>query len=207
MADPFRERTEADKIRARYASQAKVIQERPDLNDRGRDQRLSGVLVQARKDMAALRKFEAEQIEARRRHLQQRLFGNPKSGDSAAVISFRDALDRADRLQSPDEAAALLDCAVMSGDDILGRAIAMRAMARVSVKGVGDGWRQVVERWVDGQPSGTIEEVQELIDLEHSSSDIKSRFAQGLAYSLPTPGRLRGRDIERLAVEAENLPG
>ena len=157
--------------------------------------------------MTKLRRKDTAQTDRRRAELQQRLFGDPKPWDSTTPISYRDAQDRADKLSRPEEAAALLERAIMSGDEILGRAIAMRAMGRITFKGMGgDGWAQVVDRWVENQPPETALYVQELADIEHDSSDIKVRFAAGLNYSLPTPSRLAGKNVDRLAAQVEGLP-
>jgi hypothetical protein len=92
----------------------------------------------------------------------------------------------------------------MSGDEFLGRAIAMRAMSRITLKGIGDGWAQVADRWVQDQDPYTAEYVQELADIEHDSTDVKTRFARGLSYTLPTPGDLSGKNIDRMAFEADS---
>lgn len=98
-----RQQTEADKIRAAYATKAAEIKSRRDLNDEGRTLRLARALSQAHEEMTKVRRKDTERIDKRRADLQQRLFGNSKSWDLTTVISFRDALDRADRLKTPDE--------------------------------------------------------------------------------------------------------
>ncbi len=201
-----RQQTPADKIRATYTVKAAEIKSRRDLSDEGRARQLAKALVTARDEMTKLKRKDAERTNRRRADLQQRHFGNSKSWDSATVISFRDALDRADRLKSPDEAAALLERAIMTGDEVLSRAVAQRAMGRITLKGMGDGWSKVVDRWLEGQPSGTVEDIQELADIEHDSTNVKSRFVQSMSYSLPTPVELNGKNIDRMAYEADGLP-
>ena len=51
-----------------------------------------------------------------------------------------------------------------------------------------------------------MEDIQELVDIEHDSTDVQSRFAQSMSYSLPTPGELNGKNIDRMAFEADSPP-
>ncbi len=202
-----KQQSPADKVRGSFAAKTTQIKSRRDLNDEGRDLRLGRAYVRARDEMTKLKRNHIERTEKRRAHLQQRLFGNPQSWDSTATISYRDALDRVDRLKSPEEAAALLERAVMSGDEILGRAVAMKAMGRIGPAGMGNnGWAQVVDRWVEGQPPETAEYVQELVDIMDQSTSTQARFAVQMEYTLPRPRELDGRDVDRLAAQAEGLP-
>ena len=202
-----RQQTPQDKIRASFAAKSKAIKERPDLNDEGRALQLGRAYARSRDEMTKQKRADIERTERRRADLQQRLFGNPRNWDSTATISYRDALDRADRLKTPDEAAALLERAAMSGDEILGRAVAMKAMGRVGPAGMGNhGWAQVVDRWVEGQPPETATNIQELADIVDASNSTQARFAANMSYTLPRPSELNGRDIDRLALEADGLP-
>jgi hypothetical protein len=173
-----RQQTAADKIRAALTAQTAQIRTARDLSNEGRAHHLARTYVQARDEMTSLKRADAEKRNRRRAELQQLLFGNPRNSDSAAVISYRDAQDRADKLKDPQEAAALLERAIMSKDEFLGRAIAMRAMARLTLKGLGDGWAQVADRWVQQQDPYTAELVQELADIEQ---EIAGKDINGLA--------------------------
>ncbi|MDQ4091898.1 MAG: hypothetical protein M3143_00280 [Actinomycetota bacterium] len=91
----------------------------------------------------------------------------------------------------------------MSSDDLLGRAIAMRAMGHIALKGMGDAWAQVADRWVEAQPPGIRKDVQELVDIKRDSTDVKARFAMGMGYHVPTPMEITGRNIDGLAAAAD----
>lgn len=202
-----RQQTPATQLRAAFAAKTAEIKGRRDLNDEGRALQLGRAYVRNRDEMTKLKRGRIESRDRRRAELQQRLFGNPRTWDSASTISYRDALDRADRLKSPDESSALLERAIMSGDEILGRAVAMKALGRIGPAGTGNhGWAQVVDRWVETQPTGTVEYVQELFDIMDESTSAQARLALNMEYTLPRPAELNGRDVDRLAAEAEGLP-
>jgi hypothetical protein len=79
----------------------------------------------------------------------------------------------------------------------------MRAMGRITLKGMGDAWAQVADRWVEAQPPGIREDVQELADIEHDSTNVKARFAMGMGYHVPTPVEITGKNIDGLAAAAD----
>ncbi|MDI9929782.1 hypothetical protein QM588_05140 [Rhodococcus sp. IEGM 1354] len=56
----------------------------------------------------------------------RRLFG-PTSGDSASLLSHRDALDRAEKITTEDDARDQIDRARYSGDESMVRALTMQA--------------------------------------------------------------------------------
>lgn len=66
------------------------------------------------------------------------------SDDVAHRASFRDAQDRAARVDSPDQAARLLAQAERSGDEVLARAVAVRAFDRR--------WKDVTESYSETRP-------------------------------------------------------
>jgi hypothetical protein len=199
-----RQQTPADKIRAVLTAKTAEIRSRRDLSDEGRARQLAKAYAKARDEMTKLKRQDAANRDKRRSDLQQRLFGNPRSWDSAATISYRDAQDRAGKLKDPHEAASLLERAVMTGDDALGRAIAMRAIGRMTRKNLGDGWAQVADRWVKEQDPTTAEHVHELANIEHDSTDVKARFALGMSYTLPAPNEISGKNIDGLAAKADS---
>ncbi len=85
---------------------------------------------------------------AYRDELLRRLFDAPAPHDAAAIISYRDAADRAERLTDPDEAIELLRRARMTGDDLLAKAIAVRAAGRAALSVA---WGAVIYEWADGE--------------------------------------------------------
>lgn len=146
------EQSPADKIRSTHAAKVAEIKARRDLSSEGRDIRLADAVAKLRKQMTELRRKDTEREEQNRAAKNKKHFGNAKSWDSASIISFRDAQDRADRVKSADEAAALLERAIMSEDDILGRAVALRAFNHAVKPGLGDSWSPIIRRWIETQP-------------------------------------------------------
>lgn len=80
----------------------------------------------------------------------------------------------------------------------------MRAAGRMALKGLGDGWTQVLNRWVEDQPPETAEYLQELADIEHDSTNVQARLVTGMSYTLPIPGELSGKNIDSLAYAADS---
>jgi hypothetical protein len=67
--------------------------------------------------------------------LERRLYGLPERANASEMISYRDALDRANQIAANDEAAslALMKRAQVSGDDLLLRAVLAAAYERQQV--------------------------------------------------------------------------
>ena len=96
---------------------------------------------------------EAARVQ-REEQLLRRLFGNASARDAASTVSYRDAMDRAEGLATPDEAFELLARARRSGDDLLARAVGMRALdqARTALPARGVAWSAVLDRWAQDEP-------------------------------------------------------
>lgn len=96
--------------------------------------------------------------------LTHRLF-SVKGDDPVAVISYRDALDRAERAKTPTEAAALLDRAIRTGDAALQRAVLDRAFRAVQTDPFGgQAWGQLLDQFRAASPSQA-EDIDELLAL------------------------------------------
>jgi hypothetical protein len=199
--------TPAEQIRADLAARQADIRGRRDLSDEGRTRQLARATADAKKKMKALREKETASIEKRRADLVQRLFGNAKSWDTTATILYRDSQDRAAKLKTPDEATEMMERALMSGDASLARAIAMRATQQALVPMVGDKWAPVVDKWAQSQPDNVGEDIGELADIVQATTKPQHQFARNMSYSVPTPGELSGKDINRLAMDADENPG
>jgi hypothetical protein len=121
------------------------------------------------------------------------------------VIGYRDALDRASALTSPEQAAQLMTQARMVGDEPLGRAVAMQALDKAMSCGLvgGQAWAEIVNDWASTQPAHVDEALTELGSLH----DAPAGIARSMAYSLATPSELDGRNITTLAAAADRHPG
>jgi hypothetical protein len=73
------------------------------------------------------------------------IFGLKPGADPSHVISLRDAQDRADSIESSDDAVKLIQRAISSGDDVLAKAIVDAAMT--------SGWAAPVNMYTAANPS------------------------------------------------------
>jgi hypothetical protein len=158
----------AEKIRAGLYGQLEQLEQDETLSDLGRRDRGDQLRQEAREQMTELRTG----YERRRRELdlqaRQSAFGAaPTSG--AGVTAFRDAVDRASRLERADEAQASMQQALDTGDRELARAIAAKAHDH--------GWVDVVRSW--GDAGGGIEFAQLLVDMDGGRKR-SSRTGRGL---------------------------
>lgn len=115
--------------------------------------------------------------------------------DGASAISARDADDRASRLESSDEALNLLARADMNGDEVLARAIAMRAYNEyVNDPFQGRKWAEVVNTFAEDRPN--IEKKIETLEEQRKS---QSNWLQaGVTFWLPKPSELTGLSTEQI---------
>lgn len=106
------------------------IQSDDSLSDKGRHQRLAATYLQFQRGVAGQLEKMADQVVKTDRDDAQRVFGvHGLPGDPASLsISRRDARDRVAGITSADELADLLKSATRSGDEVLARAVAERAM-------------------------------------------------------------------------------
>lgn len=160
------------------------------LTDAGRRRELAAATLEARKQAdAAKSQFAAERAQ-RRESLQRIAFGNPVNhlteGDR---LSMRDAHDRASRLDSEDAAKAMLNRAVLDGDESLAKAIGARAYER--------GWDAVVSEY------GTrYDRLSFINELDETPMGPLTSTADAVVFRLRPPAELHGyasdSDLERL---------
>lgn len=107
-------------------------------NDAGRRQELAKTFFSHRKQAEGLRsRFTTTNDESRVR-LSARLFGLPAASDAASVLVYRDACDRAAKLEDEGAAAAMLRRATEMGDSLLARAVAGHAYTKRWASVTGD---------------------------------------------------------------------
>lgn len=194
---------EAKRIRARHTALANDINNRRDLSADGRKRQLARLQVDAKRELRALREQAAAANAARRDQIMDRLFRNPDSYDSSAVISYRDALERADRVNNPTEAASLLKLAQRTGDAALARAVAAKALdAAMSDRNGGDGWVNVVNAW-GAEDNGRDELLTELSEITAVDAPT-SRLQDSFQFAVHAPrGLSRDDDVDQLAAAAD----
>jgi hypothetical protein len=118
----------------------------------------------------------------------------------ADAISVRDAADRASRLETAEDAAALLDQADNNGDDVLARAVAQRAyQCRNDL--FGNDWAAVVDTYAVSHP----EVGQRLSELESAQrTSLMNGLTAAWTFSLAKPPELNAMSdtaIARMAAE------
>jgi hypothetical protein len=200
-------RKEAKAIKDRLAGRVKDIEQRRDLSAEGRKRQLSKVAHEASESLRKLQRDAAKATEQRRAKIMKDLFGNPTAYDSTSTISYRDALDRAERVKSAEEAARLLERARTIGDAALARAVAAKALDRAMADPTGGGekWAAIANEWgaEDPERDALLTELGQL----HSATGASSRITEQMEYSAPRPAGLSAADdIGKLAGEADQNP-
>ena len=157
--------------------------------------RETNVKLRAVADAAS--KAESERIET----LRKRLFGAPGT-DPTSIISYRDALDRAERATKPQELEALLDRAVRSGDTALQRACLDVVFHKAQADPLGRSqWAASLDRFrgVNETQDGDIEELARLTGMNRQSMGARVFDQARTAAPMPTElAQLSTPAIDRL---------
>jgi hypothetical protein len=157
-------------------------------------QRIAKAYVETRSSIEAVRGAEAKLISEKALSLQRQLFGTYET-DPSSIIAFRDAQDRAERLESPQAAKAVLHRALMTDDRTLASAILSRA--------VNDRWHVVVDQYNSAHP----EQVEKLSDLQsiiQLQSSPQANVMAGLQWLTPKPKEFAGATDTHLGQVASN---
>ena len=199
---PTQPSDEARKIQNRLANRVADLRRRRDLSDEGRRRQIA----KAKEDADnAMRKLRVENEAARQRReetLLRQLFGNAAARDATSVVSFRDAQDRAEHLTKADEAAELLARARRSGDNLLAKAVGMRALNQARLPGANTGWATVLDHWAQDEAPSVDEALSELGAL-HRAHSAPSRLMESATFTVATPAELRGHNVALLARQAD----
>ncbi|WP_145013438.1 hypothetical protein [Mycobacterium marseillense] len=160
------------------------------LTEAGKRREIAAVTLEARKQADAAKAQFATERAQRRESLNRAAFGNPANHlTEADRLSMRDAHDRASRLDSEDAAKAMLNRAVLDGDESLAKAIGARAYER--------GWGAVVNEY------GTRYDRLSFIDeLDETPTGPMTSTADAIVFRLRPPSEIQGyasdSDLERL---------
>jgi uncharacterized protein (DUF2267 family) len=197
------QRAKADRIRDRLAKEIGDIQAQKNLTTEGKQARLAKAVLKAQADLTQLRTAEAEDVTNRRDQIIQGLFGHTRPDDTR-IISVRDAADRAARIKTPDECAALMNRAALHNDEVLLRALARECAERRSP--VAPAYSTLFEQWADQQTGGP-EALEELATISDETSDAGHRLNRERAFSVGMlPDEIRGiGDLKALAAQADTI--
>ncbi len=177
-------RERAHYVQTRYTQDVQDIRADRHLSGDGKRRALAQAYLRTRDKLQQLQKKESEVVEKRRRELERSLFGLSVGRGDAAMLSLRDAQQRAASLKAPAQALTLLATAERTGDDILARAVAAQAWDR--------GWTRVLDAYAAERP-GVLEKFHELDSLDGRQS-VGRRMATDMAFWRPP--ELRGAHTE-----------
>ncbi|KMS81795.1 hypothetical protein ACH49_01300 [Streptomyces leeuwenhoekii] len=192
-----------DEIRQQLDVKAARIHNLRDLAPHAKQTLLARAYVEARDALNRAREEETQSIEAQRRKLERKLFGNDGMAlDPSAAINRREANDRAAKLDTADEALRAMQRAERDGDTIMAKAIAARA-AELSLDPT---WAGVLQTYVQDKP-GEAETLNAMRQLPDTSST-EYTMQQAMRYMVAQPQGLNAHsDWEADSIAQRVLDG
>jgi len=194
MADSSPDLTSlVERVRTRHASALAAIRNDTTRTEQWRRQQIAKVFLKMKAELDADVDLQVEAKVRTQRSLEAKVFGvSSLPGDVASLsISRRDAGDRVAGLKTQVDAIRLLDRADRSGDEVLARAIAERALE--------NDWADVANAFVDTRPHLSTA-VEQLWNSRPATA--AENMAGHMIRGSLQPGELHGlsqHDIERLA--------
>lgn len=163
-------RAQAERIQNRWARTSDVLTNDSSLSDTGKRAKLDSEREQVQAKLRDLRKRESELIADKRQSLERRLFGlsSVTCTDPNQIIAYRDAQDRAARLNDGNTAQEVFAAAMRSDDKTLAAAVLARALS--------NGWSSIIAEYVKQHPAAR-EDLDDLAKLQQYDS-----FGAGLSY-------------------------
>ncbi|WP_201408418.1 hypothetical protein [Mycobacterium paraintracellulare] len=183
-------KAKANAIRAELRRKADTIDSNPHLTAEGRQAAKARAYLECRNKMRPLREnFPSGNDDIRQRRVQG-LFGLPAGSDASTTLAYRDGVERAANLRSPQELSNMLAKAVAMGDHLLARAVAGRAHEL--------GVRSVVEAYAES--AGVEDDYADLRDLPSNDLVSAAMFGLPMPDGLGGPfGRISDTELERIA--------
>ncbi|WP_238422694.1 hypothetical protein [Gordonia sp. 'Campus'] len=162
-------RSKAEQVRNQYERETQAINNDTSLSDSGKRERVSAYHDAAKAKMQKLRQNEVKLVEDRKQQLSQDLFGlsSTTSSDPNQIIAYRDAQDRASKIESGEEAQRLLDSATLSGDKSLTSAILARAF--------NEGWSKIIDKHAADNPQ-SLSKMRDLKKLQEYNTFASAGF-------------------------------
>lgn len=189
----------ADRIREDAARRFDQIRNRGELNTNAIAVLMARDYLSFKQEMDKLAQTTGQDNSATVRRLNQAAFGiDDIAGNAvdraAASVSYRDAQDRVAKVEQPNEAAALLDRAENSNDELLARAIAQRAFEQ---RAFDPSWDDLLDRYIATRPKA--QSAVNALLAGSGAPQIRDLFA----WVLPVPSELAGSglDVRRLAAD------
>lgn len=158
-------RVAAAAIAENYVTTHTRVTSDPTLTPQGQRDTLAPLHQELTEDLAALSAREKAAVRTAKERLQRRVFGLAPSAsrDTAQIVSYRDAQSRARELTDRDDAEALYESALRSGDNILATAVLEQALVH--------GWTTIKKDFLERHPKtgGDLDDLTEIAKYEHNS--------------------------------------
>ncbi|WP_280186161.1 MULTISPECIES: hypothetical protein [Nocardia] len=167
-------------IRRQLADAVATITADRRYTDTGKRNAIAHAYRAARREVEALITQYETTVKTQRRALERDLFGLTDTKDPVALISWRDAQDRADALDSEQAAIRAFDRARNSGDTHLAKAVLQRATR--------SSWLDIIHGADEILPGSG----DKLRELEQLPSDKSFNLIRSTVFKLDTPRELDG---------------
>lgn len=165
-------RAKAEQIRGAYTADARNIDQDTSLSDIGKRDAKTEVKEFHKTQTSTLRAREEELINTKIRLLEQSIEASGNGVNTSDIIAFRDAHDRADRLENAQEALPALHRALRNQDTSLAHAIFRRAIEA--------NWRSVTDAFTAEKP-----ELKDVVrDLRDAHAFKENSFGRTMAYAI-----------------------
>lgn len=167
-------RAQADQMRTNFDRYRREVNASPNLTPEGRAATLDPMRNDLNEAMRSLSAQEKALVASGIQDLQRMVFGTAGTSPDA-VISFRDAQERAARLDGT-EAQDAMRRALLGQDDGLAQAILRRAIE--------EGWRNVVAMYIEEKPTSEpyIKDLTKLLGFKNNATQ---QFGSTLQYWIP----------------------
>lgn len=199
---------QASQLKKQYTARLEALRNRRDLSDEGRKRQIAKLQVETKDAMRKLAQANNEATEQRQRRLLDRVFGTTGALPSQ-IVAQRDAMDRAAKIKTADEAAKALELARFTGDHTLAKAIAMRTYDfATGDRAISGEWVDVLNRWAQDEAPAIDEALTELSQIHADQAAPSTRLTQGMQFSIPDPSELAGKNADMLArsADTDDLP-
>lgn len=137
-------RAKADPVRSRYDREVRNIQSDPNLSEEGKRAQIKDVAADYKSRLVALRDSETAIITSEVDRLE-RLVASTVGTTGSDIIAYRDAQDRAERIQDANQASQMMARALRNGDKTLAHAVFGRA--------IDAGYREAAQMYTELHPS------------------------------------------------------
>lgn len=169
-------RGRADAAHKAYANRVEDVRADGTLSEEGRRLRIADLAEATNDILDELHQSEVALVTEEFERKERAVFGSPPT-DSAGLIAFRDAQERAGRLSNEGEGRSLasdyLKQAKLSGDRQLAAAVLSKAMSL--------GWSDVADTYRATYPEDA-SKLDEMATIRHFVHDTQAKFMRAMVY-------------------------